>query len=170
MRKIIIIFVIAIAMIMGTFVSNYTRLVLLEEQVDDSYKSLQGGFIALANTIEPLAKTSSHWMLNRQGMISDMRDAAHGLHSAKSVGGYHDAYDKLVDAVQNVDRYASALVIMNFSKEYSRTMESYKEADKNVQFDIEKYNVTVKQYNDCFTRFPYIITGRVMGFSKKEYF
>ena len=162
------IIVLVVLIMVGTFVSNYNRLVTLNESIDGQWAQVENQLQRRNDLIPNLVKTVKGYMVHEREVFTYIADARAKLAGAKTTNEKIKANQVLDGALSRllviVERYPDLKANQNFI----RLQDELAGTENRVAVERMRYNEVVRGYNILIRRFPSNVVASMTGFSKKD--
>ena len=165
-----IVIVVILALICGSLIGSYNKLVSLEETVDKAYSDIDVQLERRADLIPNLVSTVKGYVAHEESVIKNITTARENLLKAESVEDKAAANNELTNAINAlmviVENYPDLKANENFIN-LSDELAGTENRIANVR---NEYNEAVETYNSARKKFPTVLIASMFGFEEKEYF
>lgn len=166
-----ILVILAIIVAIGiALIGPYNNLVRLEENVNESYATVQSAVQRRADLIPNLVATVKGYATHEEETFTKVTEARNNVGKASNAEELTKANDELSSAINGlnvvVERYPELKANTNFLD-----LQAQLEGTENrISTERQRYNEKVKEYNQVVRSFPMNIFANIFGFEKKAYF
>lgn len=163
-----ILVILAIIVAIGiALIGPYNNLVRLEENVNESYATVQSAVQRRADLIPNLVATVEGYATHEEETLTNITNARAGIESAKSPEQLAEANENLTRAINiAVEAYPDLKANQNFIG----LQDELAGTENRINVARKDYNAVVKTYNSKVRSFPTSILANIKGFEKVEYF
>lgn len=160
--------VILILIIIGTYVTNYNRLVTFNESIDSSWAQVENQLQRRLDLIPNLINTVKGYMKHEKDIFVHVADARSKLLSAgttdekvKAANTFESALGRLLAIAENYPR-------LKANENFIRLQDELAGTENRIAVERMRYNEVVRGYNILIKRFPSNIVANITGFQKKD--
>ncbi|OGS45285.1 MAG: LemA family protein [Elusimicrobia bacterium RIFOXYD2_FULL_34_15] len=160
--------VLVVLILVGTYVSNYNRLVTFNESINGQWAQVENQLQRRNDLIPNLVKTVKGYMTHEKEVFTHIADARAKLAGAKTV-------DEKIKANQSLDTALSRLLVvvenypnLKANENFIRLQDELAGTENRVAVERMRYNEVVLSYNILIKRFPSNLVAAMAGFGKKD--
>lgn len=152
------------------FVSNYNRLVSMEEQVEGSWAQVENVLKRRADLIPNLVSTVQGFADQEREVLMGVTEARSKVDSAGSPAEYAQANQELTSALSRLNVVVEAYPDLKSNENFIRLQDELAGTENRISVERGRYNDSVRDYNARIRRFPTNMVAGMFGFESKEYF
>ncbi|RVU54878.1 LemA family protein [Anaerosphaera multitolerans] len=170
MKKIMAV-ILAIIVILGALiVPKYNKLVKLDNEVDLAYSQVQVVVKRRADLIPNLVETVKGYATHEEETFLQVTEARAGIDSAKNIDELSQANEELNTAVNRLNFVVESYPELKANQNFQDLQVQLESSENRISTERQRFNDTVKQYNEAVRSFPMNLLAGLFGFEKKSYF
>lgn len=162
----IIILVVVLVLIGG----GYNNLVILNEDVDNSWAQVENVLKRRADLIPNLVKTVKGYAEQEERVLTQITEARSKISSAKTPGEYAQADAQLTQGLNSLNVVVENYPDLKANQGFLELQAELASTENKISTERMRYNDNVAIFNKKVKRFPTNIYANILGFDKKEYF
>jgi LemA protein len=163
----LVVIVLAIIVI-GTYISNYNRLVALNESIDGAWAQVENQLQRRLDLIPNLINTVKGYMKHEKEIFTYIADARSKLINAKTTNEKVKAANELEVALGRLLAIAENYPQLKANENFIRLQDELAGTENRIAVERMRYNEIIKNYNIMIRRFPSNIVASIAGFQKKD--
>lgn len=168
--KIAIGIVIAVVILVVPFASSYNGLVSSESEVDAQWAKVESKLQRRYDLIPNLVNSVKGSMTQEKEVFGKIADARSKLSNASTTDDKVQANNELDSAVSRLLVVVENYPDLKSDKNVQALMDELAGTENRISTERDRYNDTVKTYNNKVKRFPGSIVAKMSGFDSKTYF
>lgn len=168
--KIAIGIVIAVVILVVPFASSYNGLVSAESEVDAQWAKVESKLQRRYDLIPNLVNSVKGSMTQEKEVFGKIADARSKLSNASTTDDKVQANNELDSAVSRLLVVVENYPDLKSDKNVQALMDELAGTENRISTERDRYNDTVKTYNNKVKRFPGSIVAKMSGFDSKTYF
>lgn len=168
--KIVIGIVIAVVILVVPFASSYNGLVSAESEVDAQWAKVESKLQRRYDLIPNLVNSVKGSMTQEKEVFGKIADARSKLSNASTTDDKVQANNELDSAVSRLLVVVENYPDLKSDKNVQALMDELAGTENRISTERDRYNDTVKTYNNKVKRFPGSIVAKMSGFDSKTYF
>lgn len=167
----IVIIMIVAGIIILTFyvIGLYNKLLDLRNKVDDKFKSIEHELNKIIEKLQDLIDIISTHTKHENKILSSMMDVKKNVTIAKSINEKINAYNKVCDVLENLDKLEKTYPKFKSNKKFISLKKDLDEIDNKIIYSSSFYNNAVIEYNKSIKVFPSYIVAYIFKFKEMEY-
>lgn len=166
----IIVGIIILLLIVIGGILSYNGLVVLAEEVDNKFATIDTMIQRRADLIPNLINTVKGYTNQEQSVIDSVTEARAKLNSANSVVDKANADQELTSALNNLLVVVENYPDLKSSENFINLQDELAGTENRIATARKDYNDAVKEFNAKIKRFPTNIISGMFGFEAEEYF
>lgn len=166
----IIVLVIAIIFIVGTFIHMYNNLVGLRNRVKNSYAQIDVQLKRRNDLIPNLVETVKGYASHEKGVFEEVTKARANVMNASSVEEASAADNQLTGALKSLFAVAENYPELKANSNFQQLQSELSETEDKISYARQFYNDVVMKYNNACQQFPSSIMAKIFGFKEENFF
>lgn len=166
----IIVLVIAIIFIGGTFVHMYNNLVGLKNRVQNSYAQIDVQLKRRNDLIPNLVETVKGYAGHEKGVLEEVTKARTGVMNASGIEETSAADNQLTGALKTLFAVAENYPDLKANSNFQQLQNELTDTEDKIAYARQFYNDVVLKYNNACQQFPSSILARIFGYKQEEYY
>jgi LemA protein len=162
---IIVLFVI---IIFGTYITNYNRLVTLNESIDSSWAQVENQYQRRLDLIPNLVNIVKGYAKHEKEIFVQVAEARSKLLNAKTTAEKVSATNELETVLGRLLAIAENYPNLKANENFIRLQDELAGTENRIAVERQRYNEVVRAYNILVQRFPSNIVASIAGFQKKD--
>ncbi|HDQ00237.1 MAG TPA: LemA family protein [bacterium] len=167
----IVLIILAIVVVVGLMlVSPYNKLVTMDEQVNTGWANVENMLQRRYDLIPNLVETVKGYAAHEREVLTEVTEARASVGGAQTQQQMIEANNQLSSALSRllvvVERYPDLKANQNFIQ----LQDELAGTENRIAVARQRYNETVRGYNQTVRRFPTNIMARLFGFEQRPYF
>jgi LemA protein len=158
----------AVLLIAGIYVTNYNRLVTLNESIDANWAQVENQLQRRLDLIPNLVRTVKGYAKHEKEVFTNIADARAKLAGAKTTNEKVKAANEFEGALARLLAIAENYPQLRASDNFIRLQDELAGTENRIAVERRRYNETVQIYNILVRRFPSNIVASFSGFQKKD--
>lgn len=168
-KSILIILVVAVFILLGTF-SMYNGLVVLDEEINGKWSQVENQLQRRADLIPNLVATVKGYAAQEQTIFTAVADARSRLLNAQGPADSAQANGELTSALGRLLAISEAYPQLKSDANFRQLQDELAGTENRIANARKDYNDAVQEFNGKIRRFPTNIIAGILGFDIKEYF
>jgi LemA protein len=152
------------------FISNYNRLVVLRNRIENAWSQIDVQLRRRYDLIPNLVETVKGYAAHEREVFERVTQARAQAIAAGGVAQQAQAENMLTQALRSLFAVAEAYPQLRASENFQRMQTDLTETENKIMFARQFYNDTVLQYDTARESFPTNVVARFGGFGPREYF
>lgn len=160
--------VVLVLIVIGTYVSNYNRLVTLNVSIDAAWAQVENQLQRRLDLIPNLVNTAKGYIKHEKDVFTHIADARAKLAGARTT-------NEKVQAVNEVESTLNRLLVvvenypqLRSNENFLRLQDELAGTENRIAVERYRYNETVQIYNILVKRFPSNIVASMAGFKTRD--
>ncbi len=162
------IFIVFGLIIVGTIASSYNRLVMLNENINNSWAQVQNVMQRRADLIPNLVNTVKGYAKHEKAIFDHIADARAKLAGATTPKDKFAANDELDGAISRLLMIVENYPNLKANQSFNRLMDELAGTENRIAVERRRYNEAVMAYNVAVKSFPTNIVAGFLGYTPKE--
>ena len=160
--------VLLVLIIIGTYVSNYNKLVSLNESISSSWAQVENQFQRRLDLIPNLINTVKGYMKHEKEVFENVANARAKLAGAKTIDDKVKSANEFEGALSRLLAIAENYPQLKANENFMRLQDELAGTENRIAVERMRYNEIVRAYNIMTVRFPGNIVASISGFQKKD--
>lgn len=160
--------VLLVVMVAGVYISNYNRLVTLDEGINGAWAQVENQLQRRSDLIPNLVSTVKGYAKHENEIFTHVADARSALLAAKTTGEKVKAANALDSALGRLLAIAENYPQLKANENFIRLQDELAGTENRISVERMRYNETVRLYNTLIKRFPSNIVASMSGYEKKD--
>lgn len=169
-KKYLIIVIALIVIVGGMIVPKYNKLVALDNNVDAQYAQVQVVVKRRADLIPNLVNTVKGYATHEEETFENVAKARAGIDSATNIEELSKANNELTRALGSMNVVAERYPELKANDNFMGLQSQLEGSENRISIERQRYNETIKEYNNTVRSFPMNIFAKMLGFEKKAFF
>ncbi|MEK6646008.1 MAG: LemA family protein [Candidatus Firestonebacteria bacterium] len=155
-------------MLVGTYVSNYNRLVRTSESINSSWAQVENQLQRRFDLIPNLINTVKGYVKHEKGIFEYVADARAKLAGAKTIADKVKSANDLETGLSRLLAIAENYPQLKANENFIRLQDELAGTENRIAVERMRFNEIVRDYNILIRRFPSNIIASMSGFEKKD--
>ena len=155
-------------MVISTYISNYNKLVTLNEGIDGAWAQVENQLQRRMDLIPNLVNTVKGYAKHENEIFTYVADARSKLLAAKTTGEKVKAANDFEGALGRLLAIAENYPQLKANENFIRLQDELAGTENRIAVERRRYNETVQIYNTLIKRFPSNIVASMSGYEKKD--
>lgn len=155
-------------LLIGTYVSNYNRLVSLDESISSSWAQVENQLQRRYDLIPNLVNTVKGYAKHEREIFTNVAEARARLAGAASLGEKVQASNQMEGALARLLAIVENYPQLKADGNFMRLQDELAGTENRIAVERKRYNDTVMAYNIMTKRFPGNIVAAMAGFETKD--
>ncbi len=165
---IISIVMIFILILIATYVTNYNKLVTLNESIDSSWAQVENQYQRRFDLIPNLVNTVKGYAKHETEIFTQIAEARAKLSGARTTIEKVRATNELEGALARLLAIVENYPNLKANENFIRLQDELSGTENRITVERQRYNEVVRMYNIMIRRFPSNIIASMSGFEKKD--
>lgn len=161
--------VILLLLIMPIF-GSYNSLIVLEEQVSNSWSQIDNQLTRRGDLIPSLVETVKGYAQHEEAIFTEIADARSRLAGAGSPAERMDSENQLTGALSRLLAISENYPDLKADTNFRQLQDELAGTENRIAIARKDYNDSVTSFNSKVRRFPTVFFAGIMGFEQKTYF
>lgn len=154
--------------VIGTIASSYNKLVLMNENISNSWAQVQNVMERRADLIPNLVSTVKGYAKHEKAIFDHIADARAKLAGARTPKDKFAANDQLDGAISRLLMVVENYPNLKANQSFNRLMDELAGTENRIAVERRRYNDAVMAYNVAVKSFPTNIIAGFLGYTPKE--
>ena len=169
MKKILPIIII-IALIAGVFMTTYNKVMVLDEDVEQSWAQVENTLKRRADLIPNLVNTVKGYATHEKDVLTQVTNARSAIQNAGTPEEYAKANEEMNQALRSINVVVEAYPELKADSNFTNLQAELAGTENRIAVERKRYNDTVAKYNRAVRKFPTSLIAGIMGFQPRQYF
>lgn len=172
--KVLVAVIVAVVVVLGAggmwYMNTFNSFVALENEVDGQWANVESKLQRRVDLIPNLVNSVKGIMEQEKEVFGNIADARAKLAGAGSVNDKVEASTELEGALSRLLVVMENYPELKSNENVSQLMDELAGTENRISVERDRYNDTVKVYNNKIQRFPSSIVANSKGYEKREFF
>lgn len=172
--KVLLAVIVAIVVVVGAggmwYANTYNSFVTLSNEVDNQWANVESKLQRRVDLIPNLVNSVKGIMKQETEVFGKLADARAKLAGAGTVNEKVEASTEVEGALSRLLVVMENYPELKSSENVSQLMDELAGTENRISVERDRYNETVKEYNNKIQRFPSSIIANSKGYEKREFF
>ncbi|HHX60807.1 MAG TPA: LemA family protein [Epulopiscium sp.] len=172
--KVLLAVIVAIVVVVGAggmwYANTYNSFVTLGNEVDNQWANVESKLQRRVDLIPNLVNSVKGIMKQETEVFGKLADARAKLAGAGTVNEKVEASTEVEGALSRLLVVMENYPELKSSENVSQLMDELAGTENRISVERDRYNETVKEYNNKIQRFPSSIIANSKGYEKREFF
>ena len=172
--KVLLAFVVAMVIVVGAggmwYVNTFNSFVTLSNEVDNQWANVESKLQRRVDLIPNLVNSVKGIMDQEKEVFGKLADARAKLAGAGTINEKVEASTEVEGALSRLLVVMENYPELKSSENVSQLMDELAGTENRISVERDRYNETVKGYNNKIQRFPSSIIANSKGYEQREYF
>ena len=164
-----IVLVIALA-VFGWVRGTYNQMVQMDEQVNSSWAQVQTVLQRRFDLIPNLVETVKGYATHEEGVLTAVTEARAKVGGAANPGDRMKAEGDLSNALSRLMVVVEAYPNLKANQNFMALQDQLEGTENRIAVERQRYNDTVRSYNQYIRQFPQNMISGMFGFERKTFF
>ena len=165
-----IVIIVALIIIIGTFIHMYNNLVGLRNLVKNSYSQIDVQLKRRNDLIPNLVETVKGYAAHEKGVLEEVTKARTSVMNASTVEETSAADNQLSGALKSLFAVAENYPDLKANSNFQQLQSELTDTEDKIAYSRQFYNDAVLKYNNACQQFPSSLMARMFGFKEGEFF
>lgn len=165
-----IVIIVALIIIIGTFIHMYNNLVGLRNLVKNSYSQIDVQLKRRNDLIPNLVETVKGYAAHEKGVLEEVTKARTSVMNASTVEETSAADNQLSGALKSLFAVAENYPDLKANSNFQQLQNQLTDTEDKISYARQFYNDTVLMYNNACQQFPSNLLAKPFGFKEEEFF
>jgi len=162
--------VIVLLMVIGWFIGIYNGLVLIDQNVKESWSQVENQLQRRSDLIPNLVETVKGYATHEKEIFDHVADARAKLAGAKNMGDKINAANDLSNALSRLLMVVENYPQLKADANFRQLMDSLEGTENRIAVARQRFNIAVKEYNTKARSFPTVTMVGIFGFDATKPF
>lgn len=160
--------VVLVLIVPGIYVTNYNRLVTMNESIDTAWSQVENQLQRRYDLIPNLVNTVKGYAKHEKDVFTNIAEARSKLAGAKTTIEKVQAANQVETALARLLAIAENYPQLKANENFIRLQDELAGTENRIAVERMRYNETIRIYNILVQRFPSNIVASMSGFQKKD--
>ena len=170
MKTGIIVLAAAIGITAVYFVSDYNRLVVLRNRIENAFSQIDVQLKRRSDLIPKLVESVKGYAKYEKGVLKEITAARAMAEGARSVSDKAKADVKMESALKTFFAVAESYPKLRANENFLLLQEEISGTENKIAYSRQFYNDTVMHFNSTIQMFPTAILASIFRFQKRDFF
>ena len=159
-----IVIIVALIIIIGTFIHMYNNLVGLRNLVKNSYSQIDVQLKRRNDLIPNLVETVKGYAAHEKGVLEEVTKARTSVMNASTVEETSAADNQLSGALKSLFAVAENYPDLKANSNFQQLQSELTDTEDKIAYSRQFYNDAVMKYNNACQQFPSSLMAKLFGF------
>lgn len=160
--------VVLVLIVPGIYVTNYNRLVTMNESIDTAWSQVENQLQRRYDLIPNLVNTVKGYAKHEKDVFTNIAEARSKLAGAKTTIEKVQAANQVETALARLLAIVENYPQLKANENFIRLQDELAGTENRIAVERMRYNETIRIYNILVQRFPSNIVASMSGFQKKD--
>lgn len=165
-----IVIIVALIIIIGTFIHMYNNLVGLRNLVKNSYSQIDVQLKRRNDLIPNLVETVKGYAAHEKGVLEEVTKARTSVMNASTVEETSAADNQLSGALKSLFAVAENYPDLKANSNFQQLQSELTDTEDKIAYSRQFYNDAVMKYNNACQQFPSSMMAKLFNFKEEEFF
>lgn len=165
-----IVIIVALIIIIGTFIHMYNNLVGLRNLVKNSYSQIDVQLKRRNDLIPNLVETVKGYAAHEKGVLEEVTKARTSVMNASTVEETSAADNQLSGALKSLFAVAENYPDLKANSNFQQLQYELTDTEDKIAYSRQFYNDAVMKYNNACQQFPSSMMAKLFNFKEEEFF
>lgn len=165
-----IVIIVALIIIIGTFIHMYNNLVGLRNLVKNSYSQIDVQLKRRNDLIPNLVETVKGYAAHEKGVLEEVTKARTSVMNASTVEETSAADNQLSGALKSLFAVAENYPDLKANSNFQQLQSELTDTEDKIAYSRQFYNDAVLKYNNACQQFPSSMMAKLFNFKEEEFF
>lgn len=166
----IIIVIVCLIFVVGTFIHMYNNLINLRNRVENSYSQIDVQLKRRNDLIPNLVETVKGYASHEKGVLEEVTKARSNVMNANGVQETSEANNQLTGALKTLFAVAENYPDLKANSNFQQLQEQLNDTENKISYSRQFYNDMVLKYNNACQQFPSSLLAKLFHFKTAEFF
>lgn len=176
-KKIVLIFISVLVVfgltgifLLTSFISQYNRMVTLNEDIDAKWAQVENQLQRRADLIPNLVETVKRYVKEEETIFTNIAEARSRIGSARNVNEQMEAEGELGGFLSRLLMITENYPDLKASEQFKQLQSQLEGTENRISVERKRYNESVQAYNTSIKQFPAKFYAMLSGFEPREFF